>query len=605
MKGVKRRRRRVVVLILVAAALGGAAIAGGVFSNGVKADDVNTRMQKLSESVVRAWLPLQRSGGAMRLNSPRLQRPSRNTAYFGSAALSVSLRISDSSDKQKTVDAGVKAVNYAIVSSKLGSPFTILAVAMAYKTASKHLRDYPAVRQALPVWAVWLNKQSPNDKPLNHACYASAECYNNWDLVMALAAIEMRRANVSGTPAPGSYLADRRGTNTWLRRLFSEDIPKSIGPQPQTDWPLGRSGVLSDPPTNPSAYHQLSSALLASATREAPLLFSRRALSAAKRVSRYSKALIAPTGDVALYGRSQMQSWTLAAALLTAANSVDSYKDDTWPTFAKRLIDRLSSPDYRDSSGVFAITPSTRDKSLSGVDLYAAPADYNGLTLMLLEMAIRLWPENRGTSELPTDRTGNFADLNGSHIVIGRQPDLWWQWGTRKTKTDLRYDAGLIQVQSRVDGVWKPLLAARPVTQFDRVIGPALMLKGLPARFAVSSVRVTPNGQVLTGEFVTDAGAGHVRSEVTLEARGNKLVISWPVKAGQVYSGAVPLVQSRAAQSSLINSTTRVTFSPNAQFPFSLNAPSATSIRTRLRIWQMKIDRDQVASISIAPNPGS
>jgi len=595
----------VAAILLVAVALGGAAFASGVFSKGSNTDDVNSRMQQLSESVARAWLPLQRNGGAMRLNSAGLQRPSRNTGYYGSAALSISLRIDDSDEKKKFVDAGVKAVNHAVAAAKPGSPFAILAVAMAYKTASKHLTDYPAVKQALPVWAAWLNKQSPSDRPLNHACYASSDCYNNWDLVMALAAIEMRRANVKGTPAPGSYLADRRGTNKWLRTVFSKDIPKSVGPQPQTDWQLGRAGVLSDPPTNPSAYHQLSSALLANSMKEAPLLFSREARNVAKRVSRFTKALISPTGDTALYGRSQMQSWTLAAALVTAANSVDRRNDTTWETLGERVLSRLSRPDYRDRSGVFAITPSTRDGSLSGIDLYAAPADYNGLTLMLLEMAIRAWPKNRGTGDVPTDRIGNFADIGGSHLVIGRQPDLWWQWGASRTKADLRYDAGLIQVQSRVDGVWKSLLAGRPIDQFDRVIGPALMVKGLPARFTVSSVRVTPNGQVLTGEFVTEAGAGRVRSEVTLEARGNKLVISWPAKAGQEYTGGVPLVRSRAGPSSLVNSTTRVAFSPKTQFPLSVVAPSATSIRTRLRLWQMTVDRDQVASISIASNTGS
>ena len=95
----------VVALLLGVVLAVAAAAAAGVFRNDTKVDKIDTDMQRLSESVARAWLPLQRNGGAMRINSLGLQRPARNTAYFGSAALSISLRLKSEDEKRKFVDA--------------------------------------------------------------------------------------------------------------------------------------------------------------------------------------------------------------------------------------------------------------------------------------------------------------------------------------------------------------------------------------------------------------------------------------------------------------------------------------------------------------------
>ena len=66
------------------------------------------------------------------------------------------------------------------------------------------------------------------------------------------------------------------------------------------------------------------------------------------------------------------------------------------------MLARLESFAYRDTTGVFAITPSAKLQSLSGIDGYAAPADYNGLTLMLLDLAAQAWKSGGDSGAVPT-----------------------------------------------------------------------------------------------------------------------------------------------------------------------------------------------------------
>ena len=556
-------------------------------------------MNALSNRVVNAWLPLQASDGEMRLKSPGLHRPARNTAYFGAAVLSMAGRTTDETQRRRLARRGVLAVDHAVAVARRGSPFTVLAVAIAYRNARRELDDYDFVRSAMRGWGDWLNAQKASDAPAEHDCFKNPDCYNNWDLVRALSVIEALKARPEGTAEPGSFLADRQATRDWLRGVLNVDIPKAIGPQPKTDWGLGRAGVLSDPPSNPPAYHQFSAALLSEARAEAPGLFDGNGLDAATRASHYSKALVAPNGDVAMTGRSQLQSWTLAAVLLVAAHGVGGKYDATWRAVGDRVLTWLESFVYRDRTGVFAITPSARTQSLSGIDGYAAPADYNGLTLMLLDLAARAWEPGGDSGSVPTDRNGSFADLHGSHLVIARKDDVWWQWQTRRKRQDMRFDQGLIQVQTKINGKWTPLLAARPNSKADLQAGPALAVNGVYAPFTVTKTEPVPNGVQLIGQFVPRGASVGVPSTITVNATGEGVEISWPVKAGQRFAGALPMVGARNLNGKLVNSRTRVSFSPKAVLAAGGRAPSASSVATRLQRWSITAKDDGVATLRV------
>ena len=566
---------------------------------------VEQQIKALSQSVATAWFPYQSPDGVMRLRTQGLHRYARNTAYYGAALLMMAQRQPNQAQRAKFAKRGVLAVNHSLGKAVKGSPFVFLATAIAYVTGSRELSDIPAIAAALPAWGAWLHQQKRSDAQAKHDCFANPDCYNNWDLVRALAVVEALRAKPVGAKVKGAFLSDRQATRDWLKGIFNYDVPKSIGPQPDTDWSLGASGVLSDPPMNPPAYHQLSSALLTEARSISPGLFSELGVDTAKRVSRYSKALVAPNGDVAQSGRSQLQSWTLAAALLTASHGVGGKYDATWRAVGVRVLARLSSKRYRDPTGVFAITPSARSQTLDGIDRYAAPADYNGLTLMLLELAARAWSTSGAAGQVPTDRTGLFTDLQGSHLVIGRQPDLWWQWQTRPEsgveRGDFRSDAGLIQVQANNTGSWVPLLAARPLSSLAKPAGPALVLGGVSAPFVVKRVKPVAGGAELRGEFRAAGGSASIRSTLTVKEQDHGLVISWPVKAGESYKGTIPLVGGKLTRGKLSGTTSTITITPRAKYAKPERMPSANSVFTRVCRWAFVAKRDGTAEIQISP----
>ncbi len=584
---------------------GGLLIFRGGASDQPESAPVSKQIQLLSQSVATAWFPFQGPTGEMRLRAKGLNRYARNTAYYGAALLMMAQRQPTQAQRAKFAKRGVLAVDHSLNKAVKGSPFVMLASALAYLTASRELSDIPAVAKALPAWGAWLNKQRRADAQTKHDCFANADCYNNWDLVRALAVVEALRAKPVGVKVKGAFLADRQATRGWLKGIFNYDVPRSLGPQPDSDWSLGASAVLSDPPMNPPAYHQLSSALLTEARSVSPGLFNTIGLDAAKRVSRYSKALVAPNGDVAQAGRSQLQSWTLAAALLTASHGVGGKYDATWRAVGKRVLERLSSERYRDPTGVFAITPSARTQTLDGIDRYAAPADYNGLTLMLLELAARAWSSGGESGSVPTDKTGLFADIDGSHTVIGRQPDLWWQWqtrsGTGEMAGDFRSDAGLIQVQSKRTGSWKPLLAARPMSSLAKPSGPALVVNGVYGPFTVQSVKAIAGGAELNGKFRAVVGTDATASTLTVKEKDHGLAISWPVTAGQTYQGTIPLVGGKVTRGTLSGTTSSVKITPKPDFLQPELMPSASSLFTRVCRWSFVAKANGTAEILISP----
>lgn len=606
-----RRRKGLIVAGAVIAALGLGAAAMAIFSGG--ATDSGTdggsqrkRIWQLNDSVGAAWLKFQKPDGSFDLGAPGFKRGSTNSAYIGAAMLSMASRSKDPLLRRKFLRSGIAAVNQTVKDGKPHSPFPFLAISVAYAIASKELIARKQVQRALPGWGRYLLDQGQAIDMKGHDCFVDPDCYNNWDLVRALAVIQLLKTKPEGIPPTGSFLADPKATRAWLRKTLNQDVSRALGPQPQTDWSLGRAGVLSDPPVNPPAYHQFSSALVTQALADSPKLFDDVGREAAARASHYSKALVSPNGDVALTGRSQLQSWTLAAVLLVASHGVGGQFDSTWRAVAERVLDRIEGREYRDRSGVFAITPSARSRKISGIDPYAIPADYNGLTMMFLELAARAWQKGDAPGEVPTDRNGTFADLNGGHLVISKQPKVWWQWQTRRFTDDFRLDAGLVQLKVKRRTRWSDMLSARP-RSFDRLTaGPALCRPG--NRSAVAPFRVTSvdgnaeDGVVeMKGRFSPGGrmvGLPVRESRITATTNGYAVTFSWPVKKGETYCGTLPLVAANPTKLGVGNFATAIEFSPTTEVRAGQPAASASSTQTRVHRWTMPIEKSGTASIT-------
>lgn len=603
----RRPRWRVVAIgaLLVAVVSGGAYAAVSMTGGDSTTDggSQRTRIWRLGDSVGAAWLKFQKPDGSFDLRAPGFKRGSTNSAYLGAAMISMASRSKDPRYRRKFLRSGIKAVTHGVRYGKRDSPFPFLAVSVAYAIASKELIQRKQVQRALPEWGRYLLDHGREIDMEGHDCFVDPDCYNNWDLVRALAVVQILKSRPEGVPPPGSFLADPKDTREWLRKTLNEDVSKALGPQPETTWSLGRAGVLSDPPVNPPAYHQFSSALVTQALADAPRLFNDVGREAASRASHYSKALVAPNGDVALTGRSQLQSWTLAAVLLVASHGVGGQFDSTWRAVAERVLDRLEGREYRDRSGVFAITPSARSRKINGIDPYAIPTDYNGLTLMFLELAGRAWERGDAPGNVPTDRDGIFADLEGGHLVISKQPKVWWQWQARRLTDDFRLDAGLVQLKVKRRTRWSDMLSARP-RRFDGITaGPSICKPGnrkAVAPFRVLSVEEEGPVVRMRGRFTSGGrvpGLAPQPATITMTTDGYTVTMSWPVKAGQSFCGTFPLVAGNPTKTGVGNFAVAIDLSPAADVGAGEADASASSTQTRVHRWTMTAKKSGTARI--------
>ncbi|MEI6447145.1 MAG: hypothetical protein WCO96_04595, partial [Actinomycetes bacterium] len=352
---------------------------------------------------------------------------------------------------------------------------------------------------------------------------------------------------------------------------------------------------------NPPAYHVYSAALLSMLEEVAPDLVGPSARKVIEEQGQYLRALVAPDGDVALAGRSQLQSWTLAAVAVVAASRMTGPEAPEWRELGNRSLARLSGREYRDRTGVFAITPSARGQTLSGIDSYAFPVTYNGLSLMFLEQAARGWRDSVQSADgVAADADGFWADLEGSRLIAARAGTVWWQWLAAPGSSDVRDGSGLVQVKVGGSEGWRDLLEARPLGTSAGEAGPTLIRgrKSLP--FRATSVRADGDALVLNGSW-TSAGSTPVAGSIRVAAdtdRGS-IVLRWTARAGVVFSGCVPLSAGVARANVLRSGRTTVSVGAGVRFSAGRSAPSASSARTKMHCWRGPTPASGVNTLTI------
>ena len=228
----------------------------------------------------------------------------------------------------------------------------------------------------------------------------------------------------------------------------------------------GTARVLSDPPDNPLAYHLFSAYMLERVHDALPAAFGPSALQLRAEAGRYALALMAPDGDLAYAGRSDQESWVLAAAAALGARRAAEAGPDAaqWRTFADRALDRLWREHSLLGDGTIPIVPGLRFTwNASMLDAYAQMAQYNGLTVWLLADAAAHWPAaDAPRAPLPADRPMLVDDLRGTGLVWGRVRDLWWAVSGRRSGAGARYDQGIVAVKPITRSGPVDVVAARP-----------------------------------------------------------------------------------------------------------------------------------------------
>ena len=367
-------------------------------------------------------------------------------------------------------------------------PFEVWAVAASYNLVKQRLGAGRLRRRALRRWGRWLGAQKTT--------FLQRGGYDNKYLVDAVAVLEAQRTGVRSRGARTILGGGREAARRRALRLLSRRIPARA---------RASELILSDPEANPPAYHALSYSFYARAVT----LLGRRASRANKAVlremGRVTEQIVAPDGDVAYWGRSSQQNWTLPAAayglMATAAVAGTSAADrHRYYTLARRLLTRLRS--YGVGPRGEWLTPSLRQDFAAGrrgVDPYARATEYTGLALVNLN-----WVERLLRTPPPIDASAAPAQAivgqGTGRFVVVRAGNLWYAVKQRsdgeRRVADLRYDFGLVAFKRFEAGAWRDVIPLRPMGSGSA--GPVLLTgKGAAMPTGESIVASEGDGSVL------------------------------------------------------------------------------------------------------------
>ena len=214
----------------------------------------------------------------------------------------------------------------------------------------------------------------------------------NKQVVETAGTLELLRTGLHSS-VPAAVLGGRRARARELVLQFVNQRVPRIAQRDGVEVDGERTLVLSDPASNPLAYHALSLGFLARAVDLLGARASAAGTGALSDVVRASRHLAGPDGDVSYVGRSQQQAWTLPCtaygAEVVAASAAPAERGHL-RGLSERALGRL-----RDRYGVgdegLWITPALTldpDAGLRGLDGYAGASVYNGLTLVALEWTL-------------------------------------------------------------------------------------------------------------------------------------------------------------------------------------------------------------------------
>jgi hypothetical protein len=490
-------------------------------------DDLNG----LLNASLDAWADVQTESGAY----PDYARPGcagrcggYDEAILGYAMLLNGLRTGD----QHQLDASFKAIAWtAGQEHRPWSVFETFAMASAHNLVRTQLPDDPRFQAIRAQWENWL-RAAP-------VLRLHRSRYSNQVLVDAVAMLELDRSGLT-SDIPGSLLADRAGNVARATALINGTIPQIA--RRFTTGPSGaRLTVLSDPPSNPIAYHGLTAGFLA---RGIELLGARASASARATLAKMARAsahIAAPDGDLAWSGRSQEQAWVLP---LSAYAALGARTEHALP-LADAAVNRLVSL-HRGGPHGFAITPTLAagadgaDPRVDlGIDWYASTAAYTGLTTMGANwMAERLESARPRGQRLPARRDGatRLSTGAGSFATVRRGGS--WYAVRLVAAGDLRMDFGVAAWKTRgAGGTWSDRLPLRPVGRGGA--GPYLVRHGRSAGAHAESLAVSRRGvATLKGggfkagrrylqktRFVVTPAANHLRYEFSAR-RGDHVLYS-------------------------------------------------------------------------------
>ncbi len=417
------------------------------------------RADRLADATVAWWEP--RLTDDERLPDPRL---GARGDYGTVMLMTASARRAAARANQGALDRALHALAVQAEDPSLGA-FELLAFAELRGWAQRRLTPDPRLAGPWLRWrpaidALLTSRTSVTENPRIRRCFAVASCLSNQKLVgstavAALLATGLRAKTGAGLLAdPSRRYQDLSGV---LELVAGSSIP-GVRIRGLRSGEIG--SILSDPPSNPTAYHALSTTMLGrliGEVRARGLVVPQAVIDAYGRAARTLIALTSPDGDLAYLGRGQGQVWVPAViALASAQIAVDpdliGIRSDALATadVALRRLERR----YRRADGSLTLLPDEPRAAEVGpggrsTDHYAALRTYNGLAVWALDGTARLL---RGRPQAWSPRTARGVvvapQAGGLVTITGAQ-----HWAAiaveRGRSDDSRYGPGLLALRDR------------------------------------------------------------------------------------------------------------------------------------------------------------
>jgi hypothetical protein len=543
-----------------------------------------------ADAIAAPWPGLQNADGSFRdyviSRDPTGQRDDYGDAILGYGLLATAARTGNAD----LAGAGLRALEHSLdhlARSPSTQVFHELATVSGYNLARARFPDHPVFARARSKWEDVLRRI---------ATYRVGKReVTNKSIVESVVVLELVRTGLT-SEEPGAVLHDPAAAVAVVKRFLASELPAFARPYERD----GRA-LLGDLPLSPPAYHGLSVGMLARALAllgdDAPA--AGRAL--LDRAAQASLAAVAPDGDVAYHGRSQLQAWTLTLTGYGAERA-------GLPALAELTLRRLVDG-YQDGPEGFLTTPALGDgidAALPGLDEYVAGASYAGLTLASLEWAIEAaGPEPAASAGAPSGAA--FLGRGAGAWAVSRSGDVWFAVrGVRSSVRDLRYDFGLVAVKARgPDGAWGDVAPLRPRTVARSDSAGPVLRRGRTVGWPEGTLAKGRGGAIVArGGFRTGSGRWLRRGVTfTFAPASCGVRLSFPVAAGDRFEyspffAGTPKRRSR----SIADATQSVTLSRPASS--SLERGYSSGEHARLNRIRLRFPRaTHPGSISITTCP--
>ena len=457
--------------------------------------------EEAASTIAAPWPALQGDDGHFAdyvvRRAPGPGRDDYGDAMLGYGLLAQAARTGDT----RLRDSGLRAIARALRAggSRANAPFRFFALAAAYNVARSSFADAPLFVSERARWESALRRIK--------LLRLGAAGLTNKTLVEAVEVLELARTGLSSSRS-GTVLSDPGRAVALVRRLLARGLPRAA-----RRFERGAGAMLGDFPGLPPAYHALATGFLARAVvllgGDAPAP-ARRLL---RRAADASAALAAPDGDLAYFGRSQEESWTLPLTAYGAEVAAGGApRAATYQALSDRAFARLGSAYGAGREGFF-ITPALAQSlraGIAGLDPYAAAASYNGLTLVGAEWAIEAAAPARAPGSIAADSDGGRVLGRGdATFATVRAGDVWFAVKqARSAATDLRYDFGVVALRVRDDdGTWRALPLRPRLSRAIASAGPLLRLGRRTGAPEGGRIAIGRDGTVtIAGGFRTRSG---------------------------------------------------------------------------------------------------